>query len=172
MASGYCISTDMGYFCFIDYVKAFDCVDHNKLWKILKEMGMPDHLTCLLRNLYAGQEEIVRTEHVTTDWFQIGNGVRQGCILSPCLFNLYAEYIMWNAKLDVKWKSFSRVWLFVTPLDSIVHDFSRPEYWSVLPFPSPGDLPKPGIKPGSPALQADALPSEPPGKFYTWIISQ
>ena len=90
------------YFCFIDYSKAFDCVDHNKLWKILKEMGIPDHLTCLLRNLYAGQEAIVRTGHGTTDWFQIGNGVRQGCILSPCLFNLYAEYIMRNAGLGVQ----------------------------------------------------------------------
>ena len=88
------------YFCFIDYAKAFDCVDHNKLWKILKEMGIPDHLTCLLRNLYVGQEAIVRTGHGTTDWFQIGKGVRQGCILSPCLFNLYAEYIMRNAGLD------------------------------------------------------------------------
>ena len=76
------------YFCFIDYAKAFDCVDHNKLWKILKEMGIPDHLTCLLRDLYAGQEATVRTGHGTTDWFQIGKGVRQGCILSPCLFNL------------------------------------------------------------------------------------
>ena len=74
------------YFCFIDYAKAFDCVDHNKLWKILKEMGMPDHLTFLLRNLYAGQEATVRTAHGTTDWFQIGKGVRQGCMLSPCLF--------------------------------------------------------------------------------------
>ena len=82
------------YFCFIDYAKAFDCVDHNKLWKIRKEMGIPDHLTCLLRNLYAGQEATVRTGHGTTDCFQIGKGVRQGCILSPCLFNLYAEYIM------------------------------------------------------------------------------
>ena len=81
------------YFCFIDYAKAFNCVDHNKLWKILKEMGIPDHLTCLLRNLYAGQEAIVRTGHGTTDWFQIGKGVRQGYILSPCLFNFYAEYI-------------------------------------------------------------------------------
>ena len=78
------------YFCFIDYAKAFDCVDHNKLWKILKEMGVPDYVTCLLRNLYAGQEATVRTGHGTTDWFQIGKGVRQGCILSPCLFNLYA----------------------------------------------------------------------------------
>ena len=82
------------YFCFIDYVKAFDCVDHNKLWKILKEMRIPDHLTCLLRNLYAGQEATVRTGHVTADWFQIGKGVRQSYILSPCLFNLCAEYIM------------------------------------------------------------------------------
>ena len=88
------------YFCFIDYAKAFDCVDHNQLWKILKEMGIPDHLTSLLRNLYAGQEATVRTGHGTTDWFQIGKGVRQGCILSPCLFNLCAEYIMRNAGLE------------------------------------------------------------------------
>ena len=88
------------YFCFIDYAKAFDCVDHKKLRKILKEMGIPDHLTYLLRNLYAGQEATVRTGHRTTDWFQIGKGVRQGCILSPCLFNLYAEYIMRNAGLE------------------------------------------------------------------------
>ena len=88
------------YFCFIDYAKAFDCVDHNKLWKILKEMGIPDYLTCLLRNLYAGQEATVRTGQGTTDWFQIGKGVRQGCILSPCLFNFYAEYIMRNAGLE------------------------------------------------------------------------
>ena len=81
------------YFCFIDYAKPFDCVDHNKVWKILKEMGIPDHLTCLLRNLYAGQEATVRTGH-GTDWFQIGKGVRQGCILSPCLFNFYAEYVV------------------------------------------------------------------------------
>jgi len=90
------------YFCFIDYAKAFDCVDHNKLWKILKEMGIPDHLTCLLRNLYAGQEATVRTGHGTTDWFQIGKGVYQGCILSPCLFNLCAEYIMRNAGLEAQ----------------------------------------------------------------------
>ena len=83
-----------------DYTKAFDCVDHNKLWKILKEMGIPDHLTCLLRNPYAGQEATVRTGHGTTDWFQIGKGVHQACILSPCLFNLYAEYIMRNAGLE------------------------------------------------------------------------
>ena len=88
------------YFCFIDYVKHFDCVNHNKLWKILKEMRTPDHLTCLLRNLYACQEAIDRTGHGTTDWFQTGKGVCQGCILSPCLFNLYAEYIMRNAGLD------------------------------------------------------------------------
>ena len=81
-------SRKTSYFCFIDYAKDFDCVDHNKLWKILKEMGIPDHLTCLLRNLYAGQEATFRTGHGTTDWFQIGKGVRQGCILSPCLFNL------------------------------------------------------------------------------------
>ena len=87
------------YFCFIDYAKAFDSADHNKLWKILKEMGISDHLICLLRNLYAGQEATVRTGHETTDWFQIGKGVCPGCILSPCLFNLYAEYIMRNPGL-------------------------------------------------------------------------
>ena len=87
------------YICFIDYAKVFDSVDH-KLCKILQEMGIPDHLTCLLRNLYAGQEATVRTGHWTTDWFQIGKGVHQGCIMSPCLFNLYAEYIMQNAGLD------------------------------------------------------------------------
>ena len=87
-------------FCFIDYIKAFDCMDHNKLWKILQEMGIPDHLTCLLRNLCAGQEATVRTRHGTMNWFQIGKGVHQGYILSPCLFNLYVEYIMQNARLD------------------------------------------------------------------------
>ena len=93
------------YFCFIDYAKAFDCVDHNKLWKILKEMGIAGHLTCLLRNLCSGQEGTVRTGHGTTDWFQIGKGACQGCILSPCLFNLYAEYIMRNA-----WAGRSKSW--------------------------------------------------------------
>ena len=88
------------YFCFIDYTKAFDCVDHNKLWKILNDTGIPDHLTGLLRNLYAGQEATVRTGHGKADWFQIGKGVHQGCILSPCILNLYAEYIMRNAGLD------------------------------------------------------------------------
>ena len=88
------------YFCFIDYAKAFDCVDHKKLWKILQEMEIPDHLTCLLRNLYAGQEATVRTRYGTMDWFQIGKGVRQGCILSPGLFNFHAEHMMQNARLD------------------------------------------------------------------------
>ena len=88
------------YFCFIEYAKAFDCVDHKKLWNILEEMGIPDHLTCLLRNPYAGQEATVRTGHGTTDWFQIEKGVCQGCILLSCLFNLYAEYIMRNAGLE------------------------------------------------------------------------
>ena len=88
------------YFCFIDYTKAFDCVDYNILWKILQEMGIPDHLTCLLRNWYVGQEAAVRTGHGTRAWFQIGKRVHQGCILSPCLFNFYAEYIMQNARLD------------------------------------------------------------------------
>ena len=88
------------YFCFIGYAKAFDCVDHNKLWKILKVIGITDHRTCLLRNLYSGQEATVRTGHVIMDWFQIGKGVHQGCILLPCLFNLDAEYIMRNTGLD------------------------------------------------------------------------
>ena len=88
------------YFCFIDYAKTFDCVYHKKVWKILKDMGISDHLTCLLRNLYAGREATVRTGHGTTDWFQMGKGVHQGCILSPCLFNFYAEYIMRNIGLD------------------------------------------------------------------------
>ena len=88
------------YFCFIDYAKAFDCVDHNKLWKMLKDIGIPNHLICLLRNLYTDQEITVRPGHGTTNWFQIGKGVHQGCILSPCLFNLYAEYIMRNAGLE------------------------------------------------------------------------
>ena len=88
------------YFCFIDYAKAFDCMDHNKLWKIIQEMGIPDHLICLLKNLYAGQEPTIRIGHGTTDWFQMGKRVHQGCIFSPCLFNLYAEYIMRNAGLE------------------------------------------------------------------------
>ena len=88
------------YFCFIDYIKAFDCVNQKKLWKIFQEMEIPDHLTCLFRNLYAGQEVTVRTRHGTMDWFQIGKGVCWDCILSCCLLNLYAEYIMWNARLD------------------------------------------------------------------------
>ena len=94
------ISRNNTYFFFIDYDNAFDCEDHNKLWKILQEIGIPDHLTCLLRNLSAGQEATDRTGHGTTDWFQIGKGVCQGCILSPCLFNLYVEYIMKNTGLD------------------------------------------------------------------------
>ena len=88
------------YFCFIDYAKAFDCMDHNKLWKIIQKMGIPDHLICLLKNLYAGQEPTIRIGHGTTDWFQMGKRVHQGCIFSPCLFNLYAEYIMRNAGLE------------------------------------------------------------------------
>ena len=96
------------YFCFIDYAKAFDCVDHNKLWKILQEMGIPDHLTCLLRNLYADQEATVRTGRGTTDWFQVGKGVCQGCVLSPCLFNLYAESTSWEMLGWMKHKLESR----------------------------------------------------------------
>ena len=96
----YFITVIIKYFYFIDYAKAFDCMDHNKLWKILKEMGIPDHLICLLRNLYAGQEATVKSEHGKTDWFQIGKGAHQGCILLLCLFNLYAEHIRRNAGLD------------------------------------------------------------------------
>ena len=96
------------YFCFIDYAKAFDCVDHNTLWKILKEMGIPDHLSCLLRNLYAGQEATIKTRHGIMDWFIIRKGVRQGCIASPCLFNLHAEYTMQNGGLD-EWQAGLRV---------------------------------------------------------------
>ena len=107
------------YFCSIDYAKAIDCVNHNKLWKILQEMGTTDHQICLLRNLYEGQEATVRTRHGTTDWFQIGKGVCQDCILSPCLFNLYAEYITENARLheaqvESRWKSLSHFQLFAT----------------------------------------------------------
>ena len=98
------------YFCFIDYTKAFDCVDYNKLWKILKGMWIPDHLTCLLRNLYAGQEATVKTGHGITDWFKIGKGVHQGCILLPCLFNLHGEYIMRNAGLDEAQAGIKSVW--------------------------------------------------------------
>ena len=111
------------YFCFINYAKAFDCVDHKKLWKILKEMGIPEHLTCLLINLYAGQEATVRTGHGTTDWFQLGKGVCQGSISSPCLFNFYAEYIMRNAGLEetqagIKISRRSSFWLNIK---SLVH---------------------------------------------------
>ena len=93
-------------FCFIDYTKAFDCVGHDKLWKIPQEMGIPDHFTCLLKNLYAGQEATVRTGHGTMDWSQIGKGVRQGYILSPCFFNLYAEYIMWRAGIKIAGRNY------------------------------------------------------------------
>ena len=88
------------YLCFIDYTKTFDCVDHEKMWKVLREMGIPDHLTCLLRNQYVGQEATVRTLYGTTDWFKIEKGVQQGCLLSPCLFNLHTEHILRNARLD------------------------------------------------------------------------
>ena len=100
LRSSYFDTVQKIYCCFIDYAKAFDSVAHNKLWKTLKEMRIPDHLTCLLRNLYADQEATVRTGHETTDWFQIKKGAHRGCILSPCLFDLYVEYIMQNAGLD------------------------------------------------------------------------
>ena len=124
------------YFCF-DYSKAFDCVDHNTVWKILKEMGIQDHLTCLLRNLYAGQEATVRTGHGTSDWFQIGEGVRQGCILSPYLFNFYAEYIMRNAgwmkhKLETRLQeeiSITSDMQMITPLWQKVKRNSKASWW-------------------------------------------
>ena len=117
------------YFCFTDYGNTFDCVDHNKLWKILKQMGTPDHFTCLLRNLYAGQEATVRTRHGTTDWFQIGKGVCQSCILSTCLFNLYAEFS--------SVQSFSRVHLFVTPWILVIKAILDSKMMAV-----PGEIPK------------------------------
>ena len=124
------------YFCFIDYAKAFDCVDHNKLWKLLKEMGIPDHLTCLLRNLYAGQEAAVRTRHGMTDWFQISKGVCQGCLLSPCLFNLYAEYIMRNTGLDEAQAVINIAWRNINNLryadDTSLITESREELKSLL----------------------------------------
>ena len=129
------------YFCFVDYAKAFDSVDHNKLRKILKEMGIPEHLTCLLRKLYAGPEAAVRTGHGTTNWFQIG----KGCILSPCSFNLHAE---WSEVSEVAQSCPT----LCDPMDSSLHQaplsmgFSRQEYWSGLPFPFPGNLPNPGIE--------------------------
>ena len=115
------------YFCFIDYTKAFDCVDHNKLWKILQEMGLPDHLTCLLRNLYAGPEATVRTGHGTTDWFQTGKGVSQGCIVSPCLFNLYAEW----AKVKVAQLCLT----LCDPMDCIVHEILQARILERVAFP-------------------------------------
>ena len=153
-------------FCFIDYAKSFDYVDHNKLWEILKEMGILDHLTCLLRDLYAGQEATVRTGHGTIDWFQIGKGVRQGCILSPCLFNLYAEYIMRNAGLeetqagikiagkkinnlryadDTTLMAESEEATLATPWTAAYQaplsmGFSRQKYWSWVPLPFPHQL--------------------------------
>ena len=124
------------YFCFIAYAKAFDCMEHNKLWNILQEMGIPDHLTCLLRNLYAGQEATVRTGHGTTDWFQFGKGVQQGCILSPCLFNLYAEYIRQNAGLGEAWAGIKIAGTNINNLrysdDTIIMAESKEELKSVL----------------------------------------
>ena len=134
------------YFFFIDYAKAFDYVDHKKLWKILKEMGIPDHLTCLLRILYPGQEATVRTGLGTTDWFQIGKGVHQGCILSPCLFNLYAEYILRNAGLEEAQAGVGCHWLLQ------------------------GIFPNQGLNPDLTMLQADSSPSEPPGKPMRWVF--
>ena len=142
------------FFCFIDYAKAFDCVDHKKLWKILQEMGMPDHLTCLLRNLHACQEATVRTRRGTTDCFRIGKGVRQGYILSPDLFNLYAKWM---------WKSLSCVRLFVTPW-TVVQGILQARILEWVAFPFSRGSSQPGIEPRSPTLQGDSLPAETQGK--------
>ena len=155
------------HFCFIDYTKAFDWVNHNKLWRTLEEVGIPDPLTCLLRNLHAGQEATVRTLYGTTDWFRTEKGVPQSCIFSPCSFHLYAEHACMLTH-------FSHVQLFETLWTvacqaSLSMGFSWQEYWSGLPCPPPGDLPDPGIEPlspESPALQVDYLHTEPPGKPY------
>ena len=146
------------YFCFNDYANAFDCMDHNKLWKILKEMGIPYHPTCLLRNLYAGQEATVRIGHGTMDCSKLG----MEYIKAVCCHFAYLTYMQSEPV-----KLLSCVWLFAIPWTVVYQaplsmEFSRQEYWSGLPFPSPGELPDPGIKPRSPALQADALPSELP----------
>ena len=126
-------SLDSSYFCFIDYTKAFDCVDNSKLWDILQEMGIPDHLPCLLRNLYAGQEATVKTEHGPMDWFQVGTGVCQSCILSPCLSNLYAEYIMWNAMLDE-----APAGLKIASRNIITSDMQQRRRWHPTPVLFPG----------------------------------
>ena len=159
------------YFCFIDYAKASDCVHHNKLWKILKEMGIPDHLTCRLRNLNAGQEATVRTGHGTTNSFLIGKGVHQGCILSPCFFNLYVEW-KW------KWSEVAQSCLTLCdPMDCSLSGFSvhgifqaRILEWVAISFSR--DLPDPGIKPGSPALQADAFTLWATREAYVEYITQ
>ena len=150
------------YFCFIDYTKAFDCVDHKEMWNILKEMGVPDHLTCILRNLYTGQEATARTRHGTMDWFKTGKGVHQGCILSPA----YLAYMQSACMLS----RFSHIWVFAT-LWTIAHQappcmgFSRQEHWSGLPSPPPGHLPAPDLHLLSlMCWQAGCLPLAPAGK--------
>ena len=127
--------------------RTLDCKRHKKLWKILKEMEVTGYFTCLLRNLYSGQEATVRTWHGIAVWFKTGKGVWQGCILSPCLFNLYAE---WKSESVSHSATSSSLWPQQAPLPM---EFSRQEYWSVLPFPSPGDCPDPGIEPGSPTIE-------------------
>jgi len=140
------------YFCFIDYTKAFDCVDHNKLWEILQEMGIPDHLSYLLRNLYEGQAATVRTAHGTTDWFQMGKGVCQGCILSSCVSNLHAACVHACLVLSNP--------MDCSPQAPLPMEFSRQEYCSRLPFPAPEDLPDPGIEPTSEVFSIA-------GRFFT-----
>ena len=133
------------YFCFsfIDYTKAFDCVDHNKLWKIFKEMGVPDHLTCLPRNQHVDQEATIKTRHETTAWIKTGKGVQQGCLLSPCSLNIYRMHVCMLSCFN-KVQLFATIWA-VACQASLSMGFSRQEYWSGLPCPPPGDLPTQGL---------------------------
>ena len=156
------------YFCFIDYAKAFDCVAHNKLWKILQEMGIPDHLTCLLRNLYEGQEATVRTGHGTTDWFQVGEGVYQGCILSPCLFNLYAEYILWNSRLEEAQVGIKTAWRNINNLryaDDTTLMAESEEEWKRLLMKVKEESEKGGLK-----LNIQKIKIRASGPITSWQI--
>ena len=145
--------------CFIDYTKAFDCVDHNKLWKIFKEMGVPDHLTCLPRNQHVDQEATIKTRHETTAWIKTGKGVQQGCLLSPCSLNIYRMHVCMLSCFN-KVQLFATIWA-VACQASLSMGFSRQEYWSGLPCPPPRDIPDPGIEPAFPMSPALA------GGFFT-----
>ena len=158
------------YFCFIDYAKAFDCVDHNKVWKILREMGLPDRLICLLRNLYVCQEATVRTGHGTTDWSQIGKGMCQGCILSPCLFNLYAEYIMRNAGLEETQAGIKIAWRNINNLryaDDTTHMAESEEELKSLLMKVKEESEKVGLKLNSQKMKIMAS-----GPIASWEIDE